>query len=106
MATLFVLHDPYESRGTIAAVHAADRDRASSRAGGWPGGSSATCAAAATTRATRVIVGTGRVARKTARALRHASWMGIKNIGFVEDQPSRWTSDLDILGTLRRPAAS
>ena len=27
------------------------------------------------------------------------SWLGIKNIGFVEDQPTRWTSDLDILGT-------
>src|SRR5207253_11141771 len=27
------------------------------------------------------------------------SWMGIKNLGFVEDQPNRWTSDLDILGT-------
>jgi Undecaprenyl-phosphate glucose phosphotransferase len=45
-----------------------------------------------------IIVGTGRVARKTARALRHASWMGIRNLGFVEDQPNRWTSDLDILG--------
>src|SRR5262249_49650860 len=45
-----------------------------------------------------VIVGTGRVARKTARALRHASWMGIKNVGFVEEQPDRWTGDLDILG--------
>src|SRR5262249_32543455 len=46
-----------------------------------------------------IIVGTGRVARKTAWALRHASWMGIRNLGFVEDQPNRWTSDLDILGT-------
>jgi Undecaprenyl-phosphate glucose phosphotransferase len=46
-----------------------------------------------------VIVGTGRVARKTARALRKTSWMGIRNVGFVEDQPSRWASDLDILGT-------
>jgi Undecaprenyl-phosphate glucose phosphotransferase len=46
-----------------------------------------------------IIVGTGRPARKTARNLRHASWMGIKNIGFVEDQPSRWTGDLDVLGT-------
>jgi Undecaprenyl-phosphate glucose phosphotransferase len=46
-----------------------------------------------------IIVGTGRVARKTARALCHASWMGIRNLGFVEDQPNRWTSDLDILGT-------
>src|SRR5205807_1688744 len=46
-----------------------------------------------------IIVGTGRVARKTAWALRHASWLGIRNLGFVEDQPNRWTSDLDILGT-------
>ncbi len=46
-----------------------------------------------------VIVGTGRVARKTARALRHASWMGIKNLGFVEDYPNHWAGDLDILGT-------
>jgi Undecaprenyl-phosphate glucose phosphotransferase len=46
-----------------------------------------------------IIVGTGRVARKTSRALRHASWMGIKTLGFVEDQPSRWTDDLHLLGT-------
>jgi Undecaprenyl-phosphate glucose phosphotransferase len=46
-----------------------------------------------------IIVGTGRVARKTARALRHASWMGIKNIGFVEDKTTRFTTDLDILGS-------
>lgn len=45
-----------------------------------------------------IIVGTGRVARKTAKALRHASWMGIKNIGFVEDHTTRFTSDLDVLG--------
>ena len=46
-----------------------------------------------------IIVGTGRVARKTAKALRHASWMGIKNLGFVEDKVTRFTSDLDVLGT-------
>ena len=33
-----------------------------------------------------VCVGTGRVARKTAHALRRASWMGIKVLGYVEDQ--------------------
>ena len=32
-----------------------------------------------------LIVGAGRVARKTERALRHASWMGIKNVGFVDE---------------------
>jgi Undecaprenyl-phosphate glucose phosphotransferase len=47
-----------------------------------------------------VIVGTGRVARKTARSLRLTRWLGIKNVGFVEDQPTRWCSDLDILGTV------
>ncbi len=47
-----------------------------------------------------IIIGTGRVARKTARALRATSWLGIKNVGFIEDQPSRWTGDLDILGSI------
>jgi Undecaprenyl-phosphate glucose phosphotransferase len=46
-----------------------------------------------------ILVGTGRVARKTAFALRHASWMGIKVVGYVEDQPTRWAADLNILGT-------
>jgi Undecaprenyl-phosphate glucose phosphotransferase len=45
-----------------------------------------------------LIVGTGRVARKTARSLRHTGWLGFKNVGFIEDQPSHWASDLDILG--------
>jgi Undecaprenyl-phosphate glucose phosphotransferase len=46
-----------------------------------------------------IIVGTGRVARHTARSLRRAGWMGIKNIGFVEDHPTQWVTDLDVLGT-------
>jgi Undecaprenyl-phosphate glucose phosphotransferase len=47
-----------------------------------------------------LIVGSGRVARKAAQALRNANWMGIRNLGFVEDQPSRFASDLDIFGTI------
>jgi Undecaprenyl-phosphate glucose phosphotransferase len=47
-----------------------------------------------------IIVGTGRVARRTARSLRLTRWLGIKNIGYIEDQPTRWCSDLDILGTI------
>jgi Undecaprenyl-phosphate glucose phosphotransferase len=47
-----------------------------------------------------VIVGTGRTARKTAAALRGATWMGFRNVGYVEDNPTRWSSDLDILGTV------
>jgi Undecaprenyl-phosphate glucose phosphotransferase len=47
-----------------------------------------------------VIVGTGRTARKTSVALRSATWMGFRNVGYVEDSPTRWSSDLDILGTV------
>ena len=45
-----------------------------------------------------LIVGCNRVARKTARALRHASWMGIKSVGFVDDRVNDFSSDLDLLG--------
>ncbi len=45
-----------------------------------------------------LIVGTGREARRMARALRHASWTGMFAVGFIEDQPTPWASDLNILG--------
>jgi Undecaprenyl-phosphate glucose phosphotransferase len=45
-----------------------------------------------------VIVGTGRGARRLARALRHASWMGIRSIGFVEDRPRRFDANMPIIG--------
>ncbi|MBI1916548.1 MAG: undecaprenyl-phosphate glucose phosphotransferase [Planctomycetes bacterium] len=97
LATLFLLHDPYESRGTLFlfAVLTVTGILLGRRVA-W-----------SLVRYLRshgfnqnfaVIVGTGRVARKTARALRHASWMGIKNVGFVEERSDRWTSDLDVLG--------
>lgn len=45
-----------------------------------------------------IIVGTGRVARKMATTLQGNSWLGIRNIGFVEEKPSPFSQDLDILG--------
>jgi Undecaprenyl-phosphate glucose phosphotransferase len=97
LATLFLLHSTYESRGPLFlfAVLTASGILLGRRVA-W-----------SLVRFLRshgfnqnfaVIVGTGRVARKTARALRHASWMGIKNVGFVEERSDRWTSDLDVLG--------
>jgi Undecaprenyl-phosphate glucose phosphotransferase len=98
MSTSFYLHDPYDSRLTMllftvltAAGVLVERRLSWAlirklRTSGY-------------NQTYSIIVGTGRVARKTARALRRAPWMGIKNIGFIEDQPNRWTSDLDILGT-------
>src|SRR5262249_20877674 len=98
MATTFYTHDPYESRGsmvlftllTAAGMLAARRLT-------WEGVRRLRRRGLNQTHA--LIVGTGRVARKTARALRRAGWMGIRNLGYVEDNPSRWTSDLTILGT-------
>jgi Undecaprenyl-phosphate glucose phosphotransferase len=99
MATIFFLHDPYESRVTMlvfgglttAAVLTARRASWFAirrlRSQGY-------------NQARAVIVGTSRVARKTAHALRHASWMGIKNVGFVEDRTSHWTGDLNVLGSI------
>jgi Undecaprenyl-phosphate glucose phosphotransferase len=45
-----------------------------------------------------VIVGTGRVARRTARGIAHAGWTGMHVLGFIEDEPTRYTSDLEIIG--------
>src|SRR5262245_19103399 len=90
MSSSFYLHDPYESRAsmglfsvlTAVAILTARRLSWAAirylRRNGY-------------NQTNAVVVGTGRVARKTARALRNASWMGFRNVGFVEDQPSRWT---------------
>ena len=98
MGTTFFLHDPYESRGTMVVFTTlTTASMLVSRRLSWAlirwfrrQGYNQTNA---------IIVGTGRVGRKTARALRHASWMGIKTLGFVEDLPNNWASDLHILGT-------
>ena len=98
LATTFYLQDPYGSRATMVLfsvlvavlVLAARRMSWSAirylRSRGY-------------NQTHAVVVGTGRVARKTALALRRASWMGIKTIGFVEDRQDHWTSDLNVLGT-------
>ncbi|MCI0639965.1 MAG: undecaprenyl-phosphate glucose phosphotransferase [Gemmataceae bacterium] len=98
VATTFGLHDPYESRATFILFFAltaflilATR-RCTWAAVRW-------LRARGYNQTHAIIVGTGRVARQTARALRVTHWLGIKNIGFVEDKPSRWTGDLDILGS-------
>jgi Undecaprenyl-phosphate glucose phosphotransferase len=97
MATLFVLHDPYESRAIIllfsmlTAVCVLTARRLA-----WA--VIRTFRSLGYNQTFALIVGAGRVARKTARSLRRASWMGIKTIGFVEEQPDRLSGDLDVLG--------
>jgi Undecaprenyl-phosphate glucose phosphotransferase len=97
MSTIFFLRDPYESRMTVILFAVLTMANLSlTRRLSWWGIGFFRSRGYNQTHA--IVVGTGRLARKTARALRRAHWMGIKVIGFVEDQPSRWTSDLDVLG--------
>jgi len=99
MATTFYTHDPYESRATMLLFSALTAvGILTARRWSWWAIRWLRSRGYNQTRA--VIVGTGRVGRKTARALRHAAWMGIKTVGFVEDRPNRWTSDLHVLGTI------
>ena len=98
MACTFYFHDPYESRAAMLLFSLLTAAGILSiRRLCWF--SIRTLRSCGFNQGLAIIVGTGRVARKTAWALRHASWMGIRNLGFVENQPNRWTSDLDILGT-------
>jgi Undecaprenyl-phosphate glucose phosphotransferase len=98
LATTFYLHDPYESRVTMLLFSLlTGTSILTARRFTWSAVRNLRSQGYNQTRA--VVVGTGRVARKTARALRHASWMGIKILGFVEERVDRWTGDLDVLGT-------
>jgi len=48
-----------------------------------------------------LVVGTGRLARRTVRTLRALSWSGIQSIGYVEDEAHRGpAADLPVLGSL------
>jgi Undecaprenyl-phosphate glucose phosphotransferase len=97
MATTFYLHDPYESRVTMLLFCAlAAAGVLFARRVSWMALRHLRSQGYNQTRA--LIIGTGRVARKTARTLRRLSWLGIRNLGFVEDHPNRWTEDLDIVG--------
>ena len=97
LATLFVLRDPYESRGAIVLFGVLTAAGViSGRRLAWQ--LIRHLRSRGFNQCYSIIVGTGRVARKTARALRNATWMGIKNVGFIEENPDRWTSDLDVLG--------
>jgi Undecaprenyl-phosphate glucose phosphotransferase len=99
VAATFGLHNPYESRSAIGIFIALTMlvilvfRRLSWMAVHW-------LRRRGYNQTQTLIVGTGRVARKAARSLRHTTWLGFKNVGFVEDRPTHWCSDLDILGTI------
>ncbi|MFO0939124.1 MAG: undecaprenyl-phosphate glucose phosphotransferase, partial [Gemmataceae bacterium] len=47
-----------------------------------------------------LIVGTGRLARQTVRALRHANWTGIQPVAYVEPELGKVPSDLPVAGMI------
>lgn len=99
MAATFYRHDPYESRATMslftglsfAFILAARRISWSTLRSLRRRGYNQTNA---------LIVGTGRIARQTARALKSASWMGIRTLGFIDERANRWSGDLPVVGTI------
>jgi Undecaprenyl-phosphate glucose phosphotransferase len=100
MATSFARHAQHESRvvmalfaaGVFVAVVAARR-------AGW--GAVRRLRARGVNQSHALIVGTGRLARRTARTLRKVSWSGIRTVGYVEDPAARGgTPDLPVVGPI------
>ncbi len=95
---LFLIRDGYESRLSLALFFVMNAGGTFlSRRLGW--GLIRLARSRGWDTSFAVIVGTGKVARRTARALRRVTWMGIRPIGFIEDRPSPYMADLDVLGT-------
>ena len=86
MAAIFSLRSPYESRATVLVFAALTAlSVLAARRLSWM--AIRRLRSRGYNQSQAIIVGTGRVARKTGRALRHASWMGIKTLGLRRGQP-------------------
>jgi Undecaprenyl-phosphate glucose phosphotransferase len=97
MADIFFLQDPYESRATVIlfSVLTAAGVLVGRRLG-W--GAVRTLRSHGYNQAFSIIVGAGRGARRLARTLHRVNWLGIKNVGFVEENTPPLSGDLDVLG--------
>ncbi len=97
MASIFFLHDPYESRFTMVLFWALSVvSILAARRAGW--GFVRTLRSRGYNQTFSLIVGSGRGARRLAHTLMRVSWLGIKNIGFVEENTTALSADLDVLG--------
>ena len=97
MSSLFFLHDPYESRATILLFSALTMASVLlTRRFGW--GAVRMLRSRGYNRAFALVVGSGRGARRLDGILERVNWLGIKNIGFVDDHPSALSADLDVVG--------
>jgi Undecaprenyl-phosphate glucose phosphotransferase len=97
MASIFFMHDPYESRVTMVLFWALTVvSILAARRAGW--GFVRTIRSRGYNQTFALIVGSGRGARRLGHTLMRVSWLGIKNIGFVEENATALSADLDVLG--------
>lgn len=97
MATIFFLHDPYESRATMVLFWALTATSIlAARRVGW--GVVRTLRSRGYNQAFTLIVGSGRGARRLAATFARINWLGMKNVGFVDERPAALSADLDVLG--------
>jgi Undecaprenyl-phosphate glucose phosphotransferase len=98
MARIFFLHDAYESRAGILIFWLLSMVLVLiGRRSAWA--VIRTFRSHGYNQTFSIIVGAGRAARKVARALQRVNWLGIKNIGFVDEKTNRLSGDLDVLGS-------
>jgi Undecaprenyl-phosphate glucose phosphotransferase len=100
MATSFARHAQHESRGAMVVFGAASLvGIVIARRASWS--AVRRLRARGVNQSHALIVGTGRLARRTVRTLRTVNWSGIQPVGFVEDEGQRNAgSDLPVVGTI------
>lgn len=101
MATSFARHAQYESRGVMALFTAGTfATVVAIRRLSWS--AIRRLRSRGINQSHALIVGTGRLARRTARTLRQVSWTGIQTVGYVEDDAAKWPTDLPVVGTIEQ----
>ncbi|MCI0702080.1 MAG: undecaprenyl-phosphate glucose phosphotransferase [Planctomycetia bacterium] len=100
MATSFARHAQYESRGAMALFAIGTLITAViARRASWT--TVRRLRARGVNQSHALIVGTGRLARRTVRTLRTVNWSGIQPVGYVEDEGHRGpAADLPVLGSI------
>ena len=99
MATSFARQAQYESRAVmILFVGVTFVAVAAARRAGWT--AVRRLRSRGVNQSHALIVGTGRLARRTARTLSQVSWTGIQTVGYVEDDPGKCSTDLPLVGSI------
>ena len=100
MATSFARQAQHESRGAMALFGAGTLALiVAARRASWTG--VRRLRARGVNQSHALVVGTGRLARRTVRTLHTVNWSGIQPVGYVEDESHRGSAaDLPVLGAI------